>query len=166
MWFYCAAMPTLGYHENPEKQCKTNEVYNKCRILLSRLDGCRLWLNSHLLDISLPSVCGSFRSCHSGSQMNSVHLTSRETILKMPHKDGGEYFQSLHTDRQFIWLPERPLSKMPYIDGGKNMRSLPADSLSDCQGDTSKDVTHRCNEEKYAVPPDRCCTQMAVKRWG
>ena len=36
------------------------------------LDGRGLWLNSLLLDVSLPSVCGIFRNGLSGSQMNSL----------------------------------------------------------------------------------------------
>jgi hypothetical protein len=41
------------------------------------LDGRGLWLNSLLLNVSLPSVCGIFRIGFSDSL---IHLNARETI--------------------------------------------------------------------------------------
>ena len=87
-----------------------------CRTLLSRLDGCGIWLNSLLLDVSPPSVCGIFRSgllqtdCSSdcqtdhswrcpqtnGGKMTSIRKFSHRPWPSSPET---EFFNCLSDDR-------------------------------------------------------------------
>ena len=64
--------------------CEVLRYNLQCRSLLSRLDGCGLWLNSLLFDVSTLSLCGILRSGLSGSQMKSLCGTTGCYIADQP----------------------------------------------------------------------------------